>query len=197
MLTRGAVDVDLHWGVLREGRLRSDPTPEMLDRRRRVLDTWMLSAEDALFVLLVHPAFAKHLSGWDMGLHRVADIVLWLRTQPFDRQRLHTMLEEHGVQTAAWATLRWAELLAAPNEVPGVDVMMSDLCPGGLRRTWLDRWLKNDLATRTSQRHWVRLFGFTAFLHDTPADALRALSGRRRAHRRSSADLAAFEDLFG
>ncbi len=41
-------------------------------RRRRERNTWMLNPEDALFVLLVHPAFAKHLSGLEMGLHRVA-----------------------------------------------------------------------------------------------------------------------------
>lgn len=195
VLTRAGIDVDLHWGLLREGRLRVDPTLEMLDRRRRIFNTWVLSAEDALFVLLVHPAFAKHLAGWDMGLHRVADIVLWLRTQSFDRQQLYTMLEECGVQTAAWATLRWVQLLVLPNELPGVDEMLSDLRPGRLRRAWLDRWLRNDLSARTSHRHWVRLLGFTAFLHDTWRDALRAFAGRRRARQRSGADLAAFRDL--
>jgi len=195
VLTRGAVDVDLHWGVLREGRLRVDPTSEMLDRRRQVLDTWMLSAEDALFVLLVHPAFAKHLAGWDMGLHRIADIVFWLRTQSLDQQTLYAMLEKSGVRTGAWATLRWVEMLTQPYDLPGVDEMLTDLCPGRLRRAWLDRWLRNDMSARTAHRHWVRLFGFTAFLHDTPGDALRAFAGRRRAHRRSAADLEAFQDL--
>lgn len=195
VLTRGVVDVDLHWGLLREGRLRCDPTTEMLDRRRRIRDTWMLSAEDALFVLLVHPAFAKHLAGWDMGLHRVADVIGWLRTQAFDPQRLYALLEESGVRTAAWATLRWVQLLMQPRELSSVEVMLPDLCPGRPRRAWLERWLRNDLSARTSQRHWIRLFGFTSLLHDTPMDALRAFMGRRRAHLRSSADLAAFKGL--
>ena len=84
VLSRGGVDIDLHWGLLREGRLRSDITQDMVDRRRRAVDTWILSNDDALFVLLVHPAFAKHLAGWGMGLHRVTDIVAWLQTQSFD-----------------------------------------------------------------------------------------------------------------
>ena len=195
VLTRGAVNVDLHWGLLREGRLRADPTSEMLDRRVRVEGLWMLNPEDTLFALLVHPAFAKHLAGWDMGLHRVADILLWLGTRSFDRQRLYAMLDECGVKTAAWATLRWVELLMHLYRVPVVEEMLADLCPGRLRWAWLDHWLRNDLSTRTSHRHRIRLLGFTAFLHDRPSDALRAFAGRRRARRRSSADLAVFQDL--
>ncbi len=200
VLSRGMIDVDLHWGLLREGRLRSDPTSEMLDRRRRILDTWVLDAEDALFVLLVHPAFAKHLAGWGMGLHRVVDIATWLRTQSFDWQAVRAQLERNGVQAAAWATLHWVNLLtcrsgASPRFLITLDKMMSDLHPGRLRRTWLNRWLRNDLPERTAGWHWARLLGFTMFLHDTPGDALRALAGRYRAHGRSSADLAVFRDL--
>ena len=42
---------------------------------------WVPGAEDSLFLLLVHAAFAKHLAGWDMGLHRVADVALWFGRQ--------------------------------------------------------------------------------------------------------------------
>ncbi len=197
VLSRGAVDVDLHWGLLRKGRLRDDCSVDMLSRRRRVNEIWMLSAEDSLFVLLVHPAFAKHLAGWEMGLHRVADIVAWLRTQPFDWQVVCARLEQNGVQTAAWATLRWVEILAHPFELPGMDAMMPELVPGRLRQAWLDRWLRHDLSERMSNVHWARLLGFSLFLHDRPGDAMRALVGRYRAHRRSGADLAAFRELPG
>jgi len=197
VLSRGAVDVDLHWGLLREGRLRGDPTPEMLDRRRRAGDVSMLCAEDALFTHLVHPAFAKHLAGWDMGLHRVVDIVEWLRTQSFDWRVVRGRLEQRGVRTAAWATLRWVELLTHPHKLPQIDEMMFDLHPGRVRRAWLDIWLRSDLSARTSDRHLTRLLGFTALLHDTPGDSVRALVGRRLARRREAADLDAFGDLLG
>ena len=42
VLSRGGVTIDLHWGLLREGRLRRDTVPEMLERLRRVQDVWML-----------------------------------------------------------------------------------------------------------------------------------------------------------
>lgn len=192
VLSRGAVDIDLHWGLLREGRLRTDCQSEMLARRRRLNDVWMLNAEDAFFLLLVHPAFAKHLDGWGMGLHRVADIVDWLRAQSFDWETVRELLEQNGARTAAWATLRWVETLTRPHTVPRLDKMISDLSPGRLRRAWLGLWLRNDYSTRTSGAHWVRLLGFSSFLHDTLGDSVRALAGRHRARRRISADLEVF-----
>ncbi|MDH5345075.1 MAG: nucleotidyltransferase family protein, partial [Gammaproteobacteria bacterium] len=48
VLSRGDVDIDLHWGLLREGRLRFEDVPAMLARRERSHGTWMLSAGDAL-----------------------------------------------------------------------------------------------------------------------------------------------------
>ena len=197
VLSQGLVNIDLHWELLREGRLRSNCAADMLRRRRRENEMWMLDAEDALFVLLVHPAFAKHLAGWGMGLHRVADIVAWLRTQSFDWQVVRGMLEQNGVQTAAWATLRWVELLTHPHRLPGLNTMMSAIRPGRLRKAWLDRWLRQDFSERTSNAHWATLLGFSLFLHDTPVDAVRALVGRYRAHRRSATDLEAFRELPG
>jgi hypothetical protein len=195
MLTRGKVNIDLHWALLREGRLRHEPIEEMLNCRKPRGEIWTLNSEDALFSLLVHPAFAKHLAGWDMGLHRVMDIIEWLRTQEFNWQAVCGRLEKDGVQTAAWATLRWVQLLSGPHALPHLDPMMSDLRPGRLRRAWLNRWLQKDYPARSSDRHWVRLLGFTPFLHDTMGDAMRAFVGREKARRRSDADLAAFADL--
>jgi hypothetical protein len=197
VLTRGAAIVDLHWGLLREGRLRSDPVPAMLERRRSVGDLWMLGEEDALFVLLVHPAFAKHLGAWDMGLHRVADIAAWLRTQPFEWRTVEDSLAEYGVRGAAWVTLRWVQLLAGEYAPEGLQSMLSDIQPGRLRKAWLNLWLENDLSERTSGAHRARLLGFSLLIHDSAGDAARAIRGRRRARRRESEDLAAFARLLG
>jgi len=195
MLTRGEVTIDLHWALLREGRLRHEPVKEMLSRRTRQGAIWALCSEDALFTLLVHPAFAKHLAGWDMGLHRVMDIVEWLRTQEFDWPAVRGRLERNGARAAAWATLRWVELLSGPHALPHLDPMMSDVRPGRLRRAWLSRWLEKDYPARLSSRHWVRLLCFTPFLHDTMGDVMRAFVGREKARRRIDADLAVFADL--
>jgi hypothetical protein len=195
MLTRGEVTIDLHWALLREGRLRQEPVKEMLSRSTRQGEVTTLCSEDVLFMLLVHPAFAKHLAGWDMGLHRVMDIVEWLRTQQFNWPVVCSRLENHGARSAAWATLRWVELLSGPYSLPQLDPMMSDVRPGRLRRAWLNRWLQKDYSARSSDRHWIRLLGFTPFLHDTTGDAMRAFVGRERARRRTGADLAVFVNL--
>jgi len=195
VLTRGDIFVDLHWTLLREGRLRNEITGDMLSRRRRCGDLWVLSAEDALFTLLVHPAFTKHLAGWDMGLHRVMDIVEWIRTQAFDWNEVRKRMQENGVQTAGWAALRWMSLLVEPRSLPHLEDMMLDLRPGRLRAIWLDAWLRKNLSDRTASMHWARLIGFTMFLHDTAGDSLRALFGRLKARQRSDTDIAVFQSL--
>jgi hypothetical protein len=195
VLSRGGVDVDLHWGLLREGRLRTDPVEVMLERRRRLHGLWMLGVDDALFVLLVHPAFAKHLEGWQMGLHRVADLLNWLRGQKGDWPKVTEMLAANGVRAAAWATLHWTQLLAGEHPPPQLQQMLSDLEPGYARKKWIGLWLRHNLSSRTSDLRWMRLLGFSAFLHDTPGDALRAARGKRRAIRGSKADTDAFRGL--
>ena len=74
--------------------------------------------------------------------------------------------------------------------------MATELQPGVLRRRWLNWWLRNDLPERTARMRWLRLLGFSLFLHDRPADAIRALKGRYRAYRRTEQDFQAFEALF-
>jgi hypothetical protein len=197
VLTSRDVDIDLHWGLLREGRLRADPTTSMLDRRRRTGRMWMLSPEDALFVLLVHPVFAKHLAGYGMGLHRVLDVVRWLETQSFDWPAVVDALEEQGLRTAAWATLRWVEIIAERNQSGDSPGLIEDVAPGGPRAAWLNRWLEGDLSQRTAGAHWLRLLAFSVFLHDTPGDSLRALAGRYRSHHRRGKDMADFGELLG
>ena len=103
--------MDLHWSLLRTGRLRHEFVDDILASRRHFAEMWVPCAEDSLFLLLVHPAFAKHLSGWDMGMHRVVDIALWLETQETQWPVVEQRLSVCGVRTAAWATLRWLQLL--------------------------------------------------------------------------------------
>jgi hypothetical protein len=197
MLIRGDANIDLHWELLREGRLREISTAGLLEKRRRIDGLWILDANDSLFALLVHAAFAKHLGSWELGLHRVADILAWSRTQQCDWSSVRSALDANGVLSAAWATLRWAELLSGPNASPRLQKMVRDLEPGRLRRAWIDHWLQSNLPGRTAQARWARLLGFSMFLHDTAGDAFRAAAGRVRARRRSGDDLAAFGELLG
>lgn len=193
VLSRDRVNVDLHWALLREGRLRHDRTEELLERRTKIQGHWMLHPDDALFVLLVHPAFAKHLSGWNMGLHRVSDVVNWLDTQPVNWPDVLENLRSEGVTTAAWATLSWVEMVSERSEL--LAPLLADTCPGTFRRGWIRRWLETDSSARLASKHWLRLLLFTSFLHDTPRDALRALAGRSRAWQREQADSEVFGTL--
>ena len=195
LLSRDNVDIDLHWRLVKEGRLRNDVTTAILSRRQRSADVWMLAPEDALFVLLVHPAFAKHLGSWEMGFHRVVDILDWLSSQSLDWQAVCSQLGLNGVRTAAWATLRWVETLAGPYTPSALTTMMEELKPGRLRQSWIDLWLRNDLSNRLRKAHWLRLLGLSLFLHDTASDSVRAVAGRRSAHKRRSTDLADFAGL--
>jgi len=157
----------------------------------------MLHPDDALFMSLVHAAFAQHLSGWGMGLHRVADIDCWMRTQPVGWSAINEQLRTNGVQTAAWATLRWVQMLMRHGTAGNSDLILSDSCPGNLRGAWIERWLQGDLPARLARYRRLRLLAFTSLLHDAPRDAVRAFAGRYRAWRRRGEDLAAFNELSG
>ena len=148
-------------------------------------------------MLIVYPAFAKHLAGYGMGLHRIVDIVRCLSAGGFDWQRVCRDLSDCGVRAAAWATLRWVELLVREESLDVLGDMVADLRPGRLRRSWLDHWLSNNLSERTANTHWLRLLAFSPFLHDTARDSLRALVGRYRARKETARDLEAFSELLG
>jgi hypothetical protein len=195
MLRRNEVTIDLHWVLLRTGRLRNEFVDDILAARRRIGHIWVPSAEDTLFLLLVHPAFAKHLAGWGMGLHRVVDVYAWLVGQDTDWPGVADRLEETGVRTAAWATLRWMQLLMPALDGSQVSDMLDALKPGPVRRAWLDAWLRNDWHSQLENRHWVRLLAFSPFLHDSAGDLPRAARGRHRDARHAEADLAEFERL--
>ena len=97
LLKRGEVDIDLHWHLMRTGRLTDEDVDGMLERRRKVGDVWMLSANDEAFLLLTHSALTKYLAGWEMGLHRVADVVALLQKSEYDRDTLVNRLTSNGV----------------------------------------------------------------------------------------------------
>ena len=195
VLSRTDAEIDLHWGLLREGRLRYEDVPAMLSRRVERSGVWILDNDDSLKLALVHPAFAKHLAGWDLGLHRVVDIVRFLSDESFDWPTVRDWLWQNGVSSAAWATLRWTQILTEPQKIPDLENMLSDLYPGKIRAGWLDFWLKGDLSARFADKHVLRLAGLSPFLHDEFGDVIRAYRGRRQARKRSSEDLALFADL--
>jgi hypothetical protein len=110
--SRGVVDLDLHWHMLRPGRTRVDLTDELLERRQRIGSQWGLSDSDTLFLMLTHPAFAKYVCSPNMGLGRVADFLLWIQKREIDWPAVLQQLGRAGLKTAAWTMLSWFRMLA-------------------------------------------------------------------------------------
>lgn len=195
VLNKDKVAIDLHWELLRPGRTPGSMAGEMLARRRRDGDRWILSDEDTLFVLLVHPAFSKHMSTTQMGLHRIADIVTWLQRNHVDWPSLQRQLDACGLKTAAWTMLSLVKLLAPAGFAPRLDEPLESLRPDRVRAAYLLTWLKKDLSARFTHLHLARLLGFSVFLHDQPAGAWRALRGWQRSRISREKDAGVFADL--
>ncbi|WP_162527447.1 nucleotidyltransferase family protein [Casimicrobium huifangae] len=181
MLRRG-IEIDLHWHIVRPGRLRTDITADLLSRRQRMANIWTLAPSDAALIMLLHPAFTKYVSSPSMRLVRVHDFLLVVRDQPIDWNAVATQLERCGTRGAGWAVLKWFQLLhPLAHEVPGE--FEQRLRPGVLRRAYIHWWLERDLPTRLHAWPLIVQFGFTLALHDTPQDAVRALVGIFKARR--------------
>ena len=174
-LIRGRVDIDLHWDILRPGRTRRPLVDSLLSERVRGPTLWRLSDTDTVFMMLVHPAITKYVCSRNMGLNRVLDFALFTRTRPIDWAGVQRRLDEAGLQTAAWCTLRWFSLLHAPDVLIPPNFLTA-IAPGPLRKAYLNLWLIYDLPGRLLNRaDWLVRAGFTLPMHDRPSDAWRAL----------------------
>ena len=187
-LTRGGVDIDLHWDILRPGRTRIDTVNILLARRRRSADIWGLDDADAVFLMLVHPAFAKYVCSPNMDLNKVIDFTLWVTRPNIDWDAVATLLEQTGLCTAAWTVLKWYAMLLEPGALHVPDTFIARIAPGPVRQRYLTQWLERDLPTRWLDKPARIQFGFTLFLHDRPADAWHALASIVRARHRRGDD---------
>lgn len=174
-VTKGEVDLDVHWDVLRPGRMRRDIVGPMLERRERTGGVWGLAPSDAAFLMLVHPAFTKYVTSPNMALISVADFILWTGKFQIDWDLVAQRLYDQGVKTAAWAVLTWFLMIAPPGSIDVPAGFLEQIKPGPLRARYLQRWLDRDLATRWLKTPMPIQLGLTLPLHDRPHDALRAL----------------------
>ncbi len=168
------VSIDLHWHIMRPGRTRIDVTGSFLGRRRWEGFFWGLDHTDALFMLLVHPAFAKYVTSPHALLCRLVDLSRWLGSRDVDWDKMLTSLNNAGLKTAAWAVLGWTSWLMGP--VAPFDILKS-LEPGYLRARYLRYWVEQNLPTRWLHYPLLIQIAFTLALHDRPSDALTAIRG--------------------
>lgn len=174
---RGAC-VDLHWRLLRPGRLRQDPEPWLFQRRRMAGNLPGLEDEAALLIALVQPAFTKHVNGPEITLVQVLDLDLLLRRFTALPVAVTDELRRLGARTAAWATLSWWRHLSGDTRL---DAAWRALQPGRLRRAWLGAWIRRRWTRRAPA--WLRGPLFSLALQDGLPDVLRAVRALRRARR--------------
>jgi hypothetical protein len=168
-LQGNGVAVDLHWHLLRPGRMRVDITDEIVADRVRRGDLWGPGDAHLTVIMLVHPAITDHVTG---RLITAVDLDRWLRNGPVPWDETVEILGRIGLRTAAWAMLRWThDLFATP--VP--EEVWRAIAPSPLRRKHIETWLQRHPA-RLYRRHPMLVRGaFSLALQDRAADAVRAL----------------------
>lgn len=181
--SKSPVHLDLHWDILRPGRMRTDMAEGFVERRQRAGGLWVLSDSDAFFLMLTHPAFTKYVCSPNMGLARVIDFLFWIQRKTVDWPEVLRMLEKTGLKTAAWTMLSWFGMLAPLSLTETLDRWRVDVRPGRLRAAYLKYWIGQDLPSRWLHRPPYIQFGFTLFMHDRASDALRAIRSWKRARR--------------
>ncbi len=185
-LNKGVVAIDLHWDILRPGRTRIPIVDALLATRQDYGSHWGMSDASTLFILLVHPVFAKYTTTPQAALMRLVDLALVLRKPETDWTAVFQLLEITGLKTAAWTTLKWFEQLSGEMAPQGFSQRLQ---PGVIRRNYLGYWLDRNLASRLLERPLFVQLGFTLPAHDRPGDALRAVNRARILKRSRYSDL--------
>ena len=168
-IERQGVGLDLHWRLMRHGRMRQDLTAEILANRVRRGNLWGPSDTHLTVMMLVHPAITDHVTG---RLISAVDLDLWLRSQEIPWPSVIEILDRIGLKTAAWAMLTWTcAILGTP--VPAE--VMRALSPSPLRQRYLQSWLRHHPAALYWRQPWLVRGAFSLALQDRATDAVRAL----------------------
>jgi len=163
--------IDLHWALFRPGRGRFELTPVLLETTHPLGPFCVLSEDANLLVMLVHPAFAKHVNGRCGRLIRAVDLDRMLRIVQPDWGWILSLIEAAGLSTAAWAVLYWQRLLM---DTPVDPAVLRHLEPGRLKRRYLAYWIEHQLPARLAAIPGLVQGAFTLALHERPRDALSA-----------------------
>ncbi len=185
------VAIDLHWHILRPGRLRISLTDEFLATRQRYPSHTGFNAETTLFIMLVHPVFTKYSTTYLASLVRMIDLVQWFETQSINWDVLIELLKKYRVCTAAWITTRYLKILTGET-LP--DSFVKQIEPAGVKRSYLNSWLQSDRASKLMQHPLAIQIGYTLPAHDSISDAgrfLRTLCKERYHSKQKTEDLLA------
>lgn len=177
-LQDGAVSVDLHWSIFRPGRSRVELAAPLLERRCEQDGIWMLDDTASLLVMLVHPAFAKHVNGREARLVRLVDLDRMIRLRDPDWDWVLRVIDRASLRTAAWSTLYWLRTFLG---TPLPDQVRARLRPGSIHRAYLCGWIDHNLPARLEGVPLLVQIAFTLALYDRFTDAVRAVAALGRA----------------
>ena len=175
-LTRDKGDIDLHWHLLRPGRIRPGLMDWLFSRRERFGEFQGLDDTASLFVMLVHPAITKYLlSPASMLIHQVDQARLIERGR-IDWKELERVCRWSGTRTAAWASLYVLRMLGGVG-APGD--FEEALRPGPIHRWYLQKWIDSGWITKSFGKRWLVAGFFSLALQDSVSDAVKAIRALR------------------
>ncbi len=161
--------LDLHFALIRPGRMRREITSEMLASRVRQGALWRPSDAYLTVVMLVHPAITDHVTA---RLVSAFDLDRWLRHAHVPWTEVIEVLGRIGLRTAAWTMLLWTHgLLGTP--VP--EHVWRSLDPGRVRKKYLEAWLRRHPARLYTRRPNLVRGLFSLALQDQARGAARAV----------------------
>lgn len=190
MAIKNTVTIDLHWHLLRPGRLRIDVTDWLLGQSRRLNSFNGISETASLFIMLVHPVFTKYLNSPVSILVHMMDIHRLLSSGKIEEEILGEVLGDTGSRTAAWLSLYWYHWLSGNEEVAG---FINAIKPGAVHRCYLESWIKNAWISRFWQHRWLVKSAFGIALQDSLSDAFKAFRTLRQQKQDSDRQLDAIK----
>lgn len=171
-LFRGDATIDLHWGILRPGRVRGDLGKAALASRSVESDFATPDMPTTVLILLIHPAFTKYAASDIASLVRLVDLDRFLSSIEVNWKWTVDELSAYGAKTAAWTTLeRLRQLVGHP--IP--EWVLEALQPRPVHKRYLTYWLKDDGARIKSSPLSLLRAILSLALQDRPYDAARAL----------------------
>jgi hypothetical protein len=169
------VAVDLHWHIMRPGRIPPELSDQLLLDRVVLNGFSGLNECATIFVLLVHPAYTRYVCNPYALLIRSVDLIRLFREHAVDWDRVMDLVTRAHARTAAWSTLFWLNLLAGTG--PAMEIM-NRLAPPRIKRSYLEFWIRNNLPFRFETWKMLMHPAFTLALHDNIGDAVTAVKHR-------------------
>ena len=168
----GVVQIDFHWHIMRPDRMRLEMT-ELLLNNSELLDEFVgLGGPENMFVILVHPVFAKYATAPQSLLIRLIDLMRFINLRQFDWDRVNALLDTAGNCTAAWIMSEWLQVLTSDSPPRS---LIERIQPGKLRSKYLQYWISNNLSSRYINHPIITQFAFTLPAQDNFSDASRFL----------------------